>query len=176
MRAFVTGATGFLGSHLVRTLVEAGHEVHILRRSTSRLDAIAGLPVTHHLGDLSQPEALASLLQGVDWVFHTAAVADYWRQSKEKLYSVNVDATRMLLQAAQQGGVGRFIFTSSAAAIGWRHDRHAANEHTYFNVSPRLSPYGHSKFLGGSRGAAGGAAGRCQRLSSIQGSSWGRAT
>lgn len=145
MKVFLTGATGFVGSHLARLLVQEGHEVHILRRSTSRLEAIRDLALQHHVGDLLDGELLRRLLAGVDWVFHTAAVADYWRQGKAAIYQTNVDATRVLLEASEAAGVRRFIFTSSGAAMG--HSHHAATEESYFNVDPRLSPYGHSKFL-----------------------------
>lgn len=145
--AFVTGATGFVGSHIVRTLLENGHQVRILRRASSRLDALEGLTVEHAIGDLFDVETLAQQLAGVDWVFHVAAVANYWRSRKDEIYRVNVDGTANLLQAAERAGVKRFIFTSSLAAVGYRGSFHSANEKTYFNTDPRLSPYGHSKFL-----------------------------
>lgn len=145
--AFVTGATGFVGSWIARTLVEAGHQVRILRRKTSRLDAIADLNVEHVIGDLTQSDALLKAVTDVDWVFHVAAVADYWRAGKQKIYEVNVDGTRALLDACIQAKVGRFIFTSSGAAIGFNTDGHPVNENDRFSIDPTLSPYGHSKFL-----------------------------
>lgn len=145
--ALVTGATGFVGSWVARTLLAAGHEVRILRRQSSRLDAIADLSLQHFIGDLTDPDVLEQALAGVQWVFHVAAVADYWRQNKEAIYRVNVDGTRLLLEASQKTGVRRFIFTSSAAAMGHREDGYPADEHTHFNINPRLTPYGHSKFL-----------------------------
>jgi dihydroflavonol-4-reductase len=145
--ALVTGATGFVGSWIARTLVEAGHDVRVLHRQTSRLDAIADFDVEHFIGDLSQPDALMKAVKGVDWVFHVAAVADYWRTGKQKIYDVNVDGTRTLLDVCIQAGVGRFIFTSSGAAIGFNADGRPVSENDHFSVDPRLSPYGHSKFL-----------------------------
>lgn len=145
--ALVTGATGFLGAWVARTLVEAGHQVRILRRSSSRLDALGDLPVEHHLGDVTTPDSLPSAVDGVDWVFHVAAVADYWRSGKDKIYHVNVDGTRALLQACEQAGVGRFIFTSSGAALGFHPDKRHVDESYLFSVDPHLTPYGHSKFL-----------------------------
>lgn len=147
MKALVTGATGFVGSHLARLLIEKGHQVRILRRATSRLDAIRDLDVEHYIGDLDDPDSLGEALEGIDWVFHTAAVADYWRSGKAAIYRVNVNGTRALLEAALAAKVKRFIFTSSGAAVGWRSDGHAADENVYFNVDPNLSAYGHSKFL-----------------------------
>ncbi|MFP4324185.1 MAG: NAD-dependent epimerase/dehydratase family protein, partial [Anaerolineales bacterium] len=144
---FLTGGTGFLGAHIARQLVAGGHTVRLMRRKSSRLLAIGDLPVEFVLGDLFDTEHLTKLLEGIDWVFHVAAVADYWRTGKELIYRVNVDGTRHLLEAAQRAGIKRFIFTSTVAAVGWRGDGHNADENTYFNISPRISPYGHSKFL-----------------------------
>lgn len=145
--ALVTGGTGFLGSHIARELVQRGYRVRILRRSTSRLDAIADVQVEHAIGDVLDPASLRAAMEGVDWVFHTAAVADYWRNDPDYIYRVNVDGTRNVLQAAEAVGVKRVIFTSSAAAIGYRTDLRPMDETARFNWDPHLTPYGHSKFL-----------------------------
>ena len=147
MKALVTGGTGFLGSHIARELVRRGHEVRILRRKTSRLDLVADLPVEHAIGDVLDPESLRAAMEGVDWVFHVAAVADYWRNDPDRIYRVNVDGTRNVLEMAEQMGVRRVIFTSSAQAIGWRDDLRPMDETVRFNWDPHLTPYGHSKFL-----------------------------
>jgi dihydroflavonol-4-reductase len=147
VKVFVTGATGFVGSHLVRLLLQEGHQVRILRRQKSSLAALEGLDVEHIVGELDDEAALTRQLSGIDWVFHVAAVADYWRNGKEAIYRANVDGTAALLRASEKAGVGRFIFTSSVAAIGHRAYGITADETTYFNVDPNLSPYGHSKFL-----------------------------
>ncbi len=147
MKTFVTGATGFVGSHIARLLLQQGHDVRILRRDSSRLDAIQDVSVEHIIGDLWDVEQLTTHLRGVDWVFHVAAVADYWRNGKAAIYRANVDGTKNLLLAAERAGVQRFIFTSSAAAVGYLGGGRAATEDTLFNLSPQLTPYGHSKFL-----------------------------
>lgn len=145
--ALVTGATGFVGSWVARTLRDAGHDVRILRRGTSRLDAIQDLQVTHFVGDITEADVLAQAVQGADWVFHVAAISAYWRTGKRKIYEVNVDATRLLLNASLAAGVKRFIFTSSAAAAGIQDDGGLVNEDHVYNIDPSLSPYGHSKYL-----------------------------
>lgn len=147
VKTLVTGGTGFLGSHIARELVRRGDTVRILRRTTSRLDAVADLDVEHAVGDVLDPESLRAAMRGVEWVFHTAAVADYWRNDPEHIYRVNVDGTRNMLQAAEQTGVERVIFTSSAASIGYRTDLRPMDETARFNWDPHLTPYGHSKFL-----------------------------
>ncbi len=145
--ALVTGGTGFVGSHVARALVQRGYGVRILRRTTSRLDAIADLDCEHAIGDVMDPESLTAAMQGVDWVFHTAAVADYWRNDPARIYAVNVDGTRNVLLAAEAAGVKRVIFTSSAAAMGYRTDLRPVDESVRFNFDQHITPYGHSKFL-----------------------------
>ncbi len=147
-KALVTGATGFVGAHVVRALVEAGHEPRALRRATSAMTALEDVtgyePV---VGDVLDPASLAAAMAGCDWVFHVAAVSDYWRKSVDWLYEVNVTGTRNVLQAARQAGVKRVVFTSSAAAIGTRADGFSADESVTFNQPPAAFPYAYSKFL-----------------------------
>ena len=146
MKALVTGATGFVGSHIVRALNEAGHQARALHRSSSRMDALAGLEYDSALGDVTDLDALRVASHGCDWVFHVAAVADYWRADKTHMLDVNVEGTRRVLQAARENGVKRVIFTSSAAAVGFIKDR-PANEADAFNQPPDRFPYGYSKAL-----------------------------
>lgn len=145
--ALVTGGTGFVGSHVARALVEKGYQVRILRRATSRLDAVSDIPCEHFTGDVTDPASLRAAMEGVDWVFHVAAVADYWRNDPARIYKVNVDGTRSVLEAAKVMDVRRVIFTSSAAAMGYRSDLHPVDETTRFNYDQHVTPYGHSKFL-----------------------------
>jgi dihydroflavonol-4-reductase len=145
--ALVTGGTGFVGSHIARALAEKGYQVRILRRTTSRLDAVADIACEHVIGDINDYESLRAAMQGVDWVFHVAAVADYWRSDPARIYQVNVDGTREVLRAAKAQGVKRVIFTSSAAAIGDADGLHPMDESVRFNWDQHLTPYGHSKFL-----------------------------
>lgn len=145
--ALVTGGTGFVGSHVARALVARGYRVRILRRASSRLDLIADLDCEHAIGDVTDYNSLLAAMQGVTWVFHVAAVADYWRNDPARIYAINVDGTRNVLRAAEASGVRRVIFTSSAAAIGYRTDLRAIDETVRFNWDQRLTPYGHSKFL-----------------------------
>lgn len=150
MKALVTGSTGFVGANLVEGLTAAGHEVRALLRSSSRLEALEGLSYGPVIGDLLDPTALRSAMEGVDWVFHVAAVADYWRQKgTARLYQINVGGTRRVLEAALAAGVRRVMFTSSAAALGVpaTNNGRLLNESATFNLSPTLSPYGHSKHL-----------------------------
>lgn len=145
--ALVTGGTGFLGSHVARALVETGHTVRILRRQRSPLDLVQDLPVEHMIGDIMEVESLEAAMQGCTWVFHVAAASDYWRTSKTKLYLINVQGTRNVLDVAKKTGVGRVILTSSGAAVGLREDGLPSSEAEPFNLPPQHFAYGHSKWL-----------------------------
>ncbi len=147
VRALITGGTGFIGSHIARELIANGHTPRILRREKSPLKALEGLTVEHAIGDVTDPDSLEKAMQGCDWVFHVAAVADYWRADKSKMYFVNVDGTRNVFTAAEKAGVKRVVFTSSGAAIGIKADKTPSDETVRFNLDPARFPYGHTKFL-----------------------------
>jgi dihydroflavonol-4-reductase len=146
-QALVTGGTGFVGSHLVRALNEAGHHVRVLHRPTSKRDALAGLAYESALGDLNDEDALYRAAAGCEWVFHVAAVADYWRADREAMFEANIGGTRRVLAAARAAGAVRTVFTSSAAALGFRHDGAPADEGVRFNASSSRFPYGYSKAM-----------------------------
>ncbi|MFC1960246.1 NAD-dependent epimerase/dehydratase family protein [Chloroflexota bacterium] len=148
VQALVTGGTGFVGSHVVRVLLDAGHKVRVLQRATSALAALEDVSGYESIGgDILDPAALEQAMTGCAWVFHVAAVSDYWRQSVDWLYQVNVNGTRNVLAAAQRAGVQRVIVTSSAAAVGFRKNGFPADETITFNQLPGAFPYAHSKFM-----------------------------
>lgn len=147
MKALVTGGTGFVGSHIAKALVNAGHTVRVLHRQSSKLDALRGLEYESALGDILDQDALLKASEGCDWVFHVAAVADYWRADQSRMIEANVEGTRRVLQAAKMAGVKRVVFTSSGAAIGMRDDGQPADENVTFKMPPERFPYGYSKVL-----------------------------
>lgn len=147
MKALVTGGTGFVGSHIVRVLNEVGHDVRVLHRTTSKLNALEGLQYESAIGDVTDLDSMREAFAGCDWIFHVAAVADYWRADTGRMFEVNVEGTRKVLQAARETDVKRVIFTSSAAAVGIRDDGQPADENVPFNLSPKQFPYGYSKVL-----------------------------
>jgi dihydroflavonol-4-reductase len=147
VKALVTGGTGFVGSHIVRALNAAGHQAVVLHRSSSKLAALDGLTYQSAIGDILDQPSLAAASQGCDWVFHVAAVADYWRADPKRMFEANVEGTRCVLQAAHTTGVKRVVFTSSAAAIGLRDDGQPSDESLPFNLPPSRFPYGYSKYL-----------------------------
>ena len=147
VKALITGGTGFVGSHIARQLIADGHQVRVLHRETSKLDALAGLDYESVIGGLSDTDALRQACDGCEWVFHVAAVADYWRADKARMFTANVDGTRNVLQSAREAGVKRVVFTSSGAAIGVLPDMQASDESVDFNLPVDHFPYGYSKHL-----------------------------
>jgi dihydroflavonol-4-reductase len=148
MQVLVTGGTGFVGANIVAALNARGIVPRVLRRSSASLRALAGLEYEPVEGDvLDEPAALATILEGCEWAFHVAAVSDYWRQGREKLYRANVEGTRNMLAAAAAAGVRRFVFTSSLAAMGLPAEGRLLTEAHTFNLPPARFPYAHSKHL-----------------------------
>lgn len=120
MRALVTGATGFVGGHIVEALAGAGHVVRALVRPTSDRTHLERLGVELAYGDVTRPDSLRRALSGVDAVFHTAAlVSAYGRW--EPYQRVGVEGTRNVVEAAAELGVERFIHLSSIAVYGFIH-------------------------------------------------------
>ena len=148
MKALVTGATGFVGSNLVRELVADGVEVRILVRAGSDRRAVADLPVEAAIGDLLDPASLAPALQGVDHLYHVAADYRLWAPDPTALYRVNVDGTRELLQAAEAAGVSRVVYTSSVGTLGLPPDGTPGTEATPVTLADMVGDYKRSKFLG----------------------------
>ena len=148
MRALVTGGTGFIGANLVAGLAERGITPRVLMRSSSSRRALEGLAYETAIGDiLDAPRQLAETMEGCAWLFHVAAVSDYWRQGKERLYRVNVKGTRNVLQAAEIARVERVVFTSSLTSMGIPSEGQLLDESCTFEVDPETFPYGHSKHL-----------------------------
>jgi dihydroflavonol-4-reductase len=149
VRALVTGGTGFVGSNLVAALVARGIGVRVLRRHGSASIALRGLACDVRVGDvLDDVDTLTAAMAGCAWVFHLAAVSDYWRhRATDRVYRVNVEGTRNVLVAARRAGAERFVFTSSLAALGVPRPGRLLDENDRFNLPPRRFPYGHSKHL-----------------------------
>ncbi|HZS03343.1 MAG TPA: hopanoid-associated sugar epimerase [Blastocatellia bacterium] len=147
MRAFVTGATGFIGGNLVRELLTDGCEVRVLVRAGSDLRNLTGLPVTTVEGSLDDPAQLAEQIAGCEVVFHVAAHYSLWARDRDSIYRVNVRGTEYLLEAARAAGVRRFVHTSSVAAIGVPPESTLGTEETQTTLAELVSDYKKSKFL-----------------------------
>ncbi len=144
--ALVTGGTGFIGSNLALRLAELRWQVRILARPGSSRELLEGGPFEFVEGDVLQPETLPPAMRAVDVVFHAAGVVDYWNQGVERMYRVNVEGTRSVMEAAFQARVDRVVHTSTSAAMGIHPDV-LVDESFDFNVRPERFVYGHSKYL-----------------------------
>ena len=145
MNALVTGATGFLGSQLVRTLLKSGCQVRIFRRATSGLDMLgtAKDEVDHSVGDIIDVDALCEAMNDVQIVFHAAGNVRFGSKS---LYRVNVQGTAAVVNAALKSGVERLVHTSSVSAIG-KSEHTVANENSEWQSGSQMVPYARSKYL-----------------------------
>jgi dihydroflavonol-4-reductase len=147
MKALVTGATGFIGSALVRELLKDGKEVKVLIRKSSNTKNIDGLDVERAYGDVRDKEAVKAALAGCDTFYQTAALFEYWGPSKKDYYDVNVEGTKASLQAALEQGVPKVIHTSSIVSLGSHGRDCLAKEDAGFNLWKTGAHYCISKYL-----------------------------
>jgi dihydroflavonol-4-reductase len=139
----VTGASGFLGWHVARALLDRGYKVRALLRSGSRVN---DLPIEPVAGDLRDPGSLADAVSGCGVVFHVAADYRLWSKDPRELYRSNVDGTRNLLSAAAKSGVERVVYTSTVGCIGIPHGG-VGDETTPVSLSDMVGHYKRSKFM-----------------------------
>jgi dihydroflavonol-4-reductase len=147
MLAFVTGATGFLGSHVARVLAEQGAALRLLVRPTSNLRNLEGLKAETATGDLRDAASLQKAMTGCDTVFHVAADYRLWVQDPDEMYRSNVGGTRAILEAARKNGVERVVYTSSVATMGFTRDGHPADEDSPVSLADMIGHYKRSKFM-----------------------------
>lgn len=116
--ALVTGATGFVGSWLVELLLQRGYRVRALTRSSSSMDNLSGLDIEYVIADYAKPDTLRRAVEGVEFVFHSAALTK--ARSEQEFYRANVEATENLLSAVKQAAptLKRFLHISTQAAVG----------------------------------------------------------
>ena len=147
MLAFVTGATGFVGSHVVRALLAQGASLRLLVRASSNLRNIESLPAERVIGDLRDPASLDKAISGCEVVFHVAADYRLWVRDPDQMYRANVDGTKAVLEAARKNSVRRVVYTSSVATMGFTGNGHLADEDSPVSLGNMIGPYKRSKFL-----------------------------
>jgi len=118
MKCFVTGASGFIGSNLIRELLSRGHRVKALLRPGSDGRALAGLEFERATGDVSDRALLKREMAGCDWCFHAAASYYLWLHDYQPMYTTNVEGTRNVIEAAGVAGCRRIVYTSTVGCIG----------------------------------------------------------
>jgi dihydroflavonol-4-reductase len=147
MLAFVTGATGFLGSHVARALAEQGAQLRLLVRPTSDPRNIEDLKAERVQGDLRDPVSIEKALAGCEAVFHVAADYRLWVRDPEQMYRSNVEGTRTLFESARKQGVRRVVYTSSVATMGFTANGHVADEESPVSLADLIGHYKRSKFM-----------------------------
>jgi len=147
MLAFVTGATGFLGSHVARALSEQGADLRLLVRPTSNLKNLEGLKAETSTGDLRDPASLQKAMAGCETVFHVAADYRLWVRDPAEMYRSNVEGTRAVLEASRKNGVRCVVYTSSVATIGFTGNGRPADEDSPVLLADMIGHYKRSKFM-----------------------------
>lgn len=136
MKVLVTGASGFLGSWIVRRLIQDGLDVHILARPSSDLSEIDGLKFSLHHGDVTDPQTIVSAVKDADSVFHLAGLIAYTRSERTAMERVNVQGTKNVIDACRMAKVNKLVHLSSVVAIGASFDgRNILNEESEYNLS-----------------------------------------
>jgi dihydroflavonol-4-reductase len=146
VKALVTGAYGFIGSHLVRQLLDQGHEVVALHLPHENLSNLNGLEVEPCAGDVTDQESIRRAVRGADRVFHLAGLYALWAPRRELFWRVNVEGTLNVMRAAADEGVGKVVYTSTVAVTGGHGLTTDATEQTGFALAESGDTYSMSKY------------------------------
>ena len=131
-KALVTGAAGFIGSHVVRELLKGNVEVRAMIRPQENTRNLDGLDIEEVEGDVLDRSAVDRALEGVDTLFHLAAIYQLWLKNRKSIYDVNLEGTRNVLWAALKKDLEKVVYTSSIAGIGIAPGKEVSNEETPF--------------------------------------------
>jgi dihydroflavonol-4-reductase len=143
----VTGASGFIGSAVVRALIDAGYRVRALCEPGRDDDNLAGLAVERIVGDIRDPATLDRATEGVSTVFHLAAIYRFWASDPELFYDVNVGGTMNVIRAAERAGCSRLVYTSTVATLGVAENGRPASEESVVHFEHLFGHYKRSKYL-----------------------------
>jgi dihydroflavonol-4-reductase len=149
MKTLVTGASGFIGSAVVRKLLGRGREVRCYLEPGAKTANLDGLDVEKVVGDVNDREAIAAALKGCDTLYHLAAIYAIWLPEPSLMYEVNVEGGKTVLWAAYKAGLKKVVYTSSIAAVGLRDDGQPSTEEDQFTSRDWQIgfPYIRSKWL-----------------------------
>ena len=146
-KVLITGATGFIGNHVTRLCLERGDDVRVMVMPGEDRSPLQGMDVEFVEGNLLDSESLVRAVQGVQQLYHLAALFAIWTKDPDLHFKINVDGARSMMEAAKAAGVEKIVFTSSVAAIGIVGNGGFATEETAFNSWPWASEYILSKFI-----------------------------
>ncbi len=147
MKVFITGASGFIGSRIVRVLLGKGYKVRALVRKSSNLQNISDLPIEVAYGDVRDQDSLIKTIQGCDVLFHVAADYRLWVPNPREIYETNVVGTENVMKAALEKNIRRVVYTSSVATLGLNTNGSPANEDTPVSIDDMIGHYKRSKFI-----------------------------
>ncbi len=147
MKTLITGANGFIGSAVMRCLLEAGHDIRVMVRPGSERRNLEGLSVEIIEGDLQDKASLEQAVKDCNAVFHVAADYRLWIPDPDNMYRTNVTGTRDLMLASTEAGVEKIVYTSSVAVLGLNKDGSPANEETPMTEDNIIGHYKRSKYL-----------------------------
>ena len=147
MTTLVTGASGFLGSHVARLLAERGDVVRLFVRSSSSERMLEGISADRVVGDLRDAASVSRAVAGVHTVYHVAADYRLWARHSREIYESNVEGTKNLLKAARRAGVARFIYTSTVATVAVHRKGPLPDESTVTSLADMIGVYKKSKWL-----------------------------
>jgi dihydroflavonol-4-reductase len=146
MKVFITGATGFIGAHLVRRLAQDEHELHCLVRRTSQIRTLEELGAVLITGDVTDMNSIRQGMQSCDWVMNLANIYSFWESDKRVFGNVNIEGTRNVLECALEMGVSKLVHVSSVVVYG------KPPECPFVEESPvgpvRFSEYARTKYEG----------------------------
>jgi dihydroflavonol-4-reductase len=146
MKTLVTGATGFLGSHVARHLAARGESLRVLVRPASDTRALEGIEAERVTGDLRDAGSLKRAMEGVSRIFHVAADYRLWARDPREIYESNVTGTRNLLEAARSANIERIVYTSTVATIAVPRPGPLPDETTRASLGEMIGHYKRSKF------------------------------
>jgi dihydroflavonol-4-reductase len=144
---FLTGATGFVGAAVARTLIGKGHRLRLLCRANNDRRNLDGLDAEIVEGDLADPGTFTGALKGCQNLFHVAADYRLWTPDVKAMHRINVDGTRVLMEAALAVGIERIVYTSSVATLGLCRNGLPSTEQTPVSFADMIGSYKKSKFL-----------------------------
>lgn len=146
MKIFITGATGFIGTHLVKRLAQTEHTLYCLVRKTSNIRELKEIGATLVTGDVTDKNSLLEGMEGCDWLLHLANVYSFWESNKQIYTEVNVEGTRNVMECALETGVSKVVHVSTAATYGKPADSPFVEESAVGSV--RFSEYARTKYAG----------------------------
>jgi dihydroflavonol-4-reductase len=161
VKVFLTGATGFLGSHVARVLSEQAADLRLLVRPASNLKNLDGLKAETVQGELRDPASLEKAMSGCEVVFHVAADYRLWLRDPNEMYRSNVEGTRAILEAARKNKVRAVVYTSSVATVGFTGNGRPADEDSPVSLADMIGHYKRSKFMAEQLALEAGRSGLC---------------